>query len=203
MVCRRTIVSHVPPEAFESSVCRALGKLGYEIVAAGEELAAPELQIVNEESLERIGGEESLPVPIVVLTQDPDRQPRGPHVAGALRPPVSFRDLYVLLQRLLEPTPRADPRVATMCPARCTYGDKISFGAVITISEGGCLFRCYREPPDESETQMLFALPPSRRIEVRARTVRREKNLLGLRFDASPDIRSAIGSYVMDELVAN
>ena len=51
---------------------------------------------------------------------------------------------------------------------------------------------------------MLFALPPSRRIEVRVRTVRLAGNLLALRFlDASPDIRSAIGSYVMDVLLAN
>ncbi len=122
----------------------------------------------------------------------------------SLRQPVSFRDLYATLQRLVEPNPRADPRVPTMRPARCTYADEICFGAVISLSEGGCLFRSYREPPDESETQMLFALPPSRRIEVRARMVRREKNHLSLRsLDASSDIRSDIGSYVMDELLAN
>ena len=203
MVRRRTIVSHVAPESFAPGVCRALGTLGYGIVAAGEAPTSPELQIVNEESLEQIGSEASLQAPIVVLTQDPDRRRWGPHVA-ALSPPVSFRDLYVLLQILIETTPRADPRVTTMCPARCTYADEACFGAVMSISEGGCLFRCYREPPDESETEVLFALPPNHRIEVRAHTARRVANLIALRFlDTSPDIRSAIGSYVMDELLAN
>ena len=203
MVCR-TIVFHVAPESFEPGVCRALGTLGYNIVAAREEPTSAELQIVNEESLEQIGRVASLPAPILLLTRNPARRLRGPRVVDSLRRPVSFRDLYVSIQRLVEPTPRADPRASTTCPARCTYANEICFGTVISLSEGGCLFRSYREPPDESETQMLFALPPSRRIEVRARMVRREKNHLSLRFlDASSDIRSDIGSYVMDELLAN
>ena len=53
----RTIVSHVAPENFEPQVCRALGTLGYDIVAAGEEPTSPELRIVDEEDIERIASE--------------------------------------------------------------------------------------------------------------------------------------------------
>ena len=199
----RTIASHAAPENFAPGVCRALGALGYDIVSAAEDPPSPELQIVNEESLEQIGRGASLPAPIVVLTRDPIRRPRDSRVVDALQRPVSFRDLYASLQRLFEPTPRADPRVTTMRPARCTYANATLFGDVISLSEGGCLFRSHREPPNESDAKVLFALPPNHRIEVRAHTVRRAENLLGLRFlDASPDIRSTIGSYVIDELLA-
>ena len=90
-----------------------------------------------------------------------------------------------------------------MRPARCTCANGIYFGAVISLSEGGCLFRSFSEPP-ASKTRLLFTLPPNHRIEVRARMVRREGHRVALRFpETSPDVRSAIGRYVMDELLSN
>jgi len=207
MARRALIVSHVAPEAFEPGACRALEKLGYEIVVAGapsgraDRAIRGDLRIVDEASFGQIADEAPEPVPTIVLTREPAPLPANRRVIASLTRPARFRDLYAVLQTALEVTPRSHPRVDTTLPARCAYGARACTGVVVSLSEGGCLFRSADEPPQESETSLQFPLPSPGLIWARARHVGRRESDLGLAFQGlAADARAAISQYVMDRL---
>jgi hypothetical protein len=210
MMARRAVIaSHVSPEAFEPDACRALQSLGYEFMPAGApsgKAGRPtggDLRIVDEATLEQIADEGPEPVPTIVLTRDPAPLPANRRVVASLTRPALFQDLFVALQTALETTPRSFPRVATTLPARCTYDDRACTGVVISLSEGGCLFRSADEPLQESQTSLQFPLPGPGLISARARHVDRRGSQLGLVFQGlQSDSRAAISQYVMDRLVA-
>jgi hypothetical protein len=209
-VARRAVIaSHVPPEAFERDACRALQSLGYEIVPAGVPAgragrpARCDLRIVDEASLDQIAEEDSEPVPTIVLTRQPAPLPANRQVVASLTRPALFQDLYLALQTALEATPRSYPRVATTLPARCTYDDRACTGVVVSLSEGGCLFRGADEPSRERQTSLQFPLPGPGLISAPARHVGRRGSGLGLVFQSlTSRSRAAISEYVMDRLIA-
>jgi len=210
MARRAVIASHVRPEAFEPGACRALQNLGYEIVAAGGlsgRAGRPtrgDLRIVDEASLDQIADEDSEPVPTIILTREPAPLPANRQVVASLTRPALFQDLYVALQTALEVTPRSYPRVATTLPARCTYDDRACTGVVVSLSEGGCLFRSVDELLRERQTSLQFPLPGPGLISARARHVDRRGNHLGLVFQGLPsDSRAAISQYVMDRIIGD
>ncbi len=198
----RTIISFVPPEAFEPTLCRALGKLGYEIVAPGNEQAPADLWLVDDKCYARIDHHTRPPVPVVLLSPDPAALVED-HVVDVLRPPARFHSLYVALQTALEATPRRSPRVTTKLLAWCAYGRQLCIGTILSLSEGGCIFRCDRALPAGRDAYLLFAIAPGRKLKLRACTVHRKGRDLSLAFlDLDPDDRSAIAQYVIDQLLA-
>jgi hypothetical protein len=208
MARRALIASHVPPEAFERGACRALENLGYEIVPAGEPFGAADrpirgdLRIVDEASLGRIADEDAEQVPVIILTREPAPLPADRRVIASLTRPALFRDLYAAIQTAIEATPRSHPRIATTLPARCAYDERACTGVVISLSEGGCLFRSADVPPQERETSLQFPLPAPGLISARARHVDRRDGNLGLAFqDLGSESRAAISRYVMNRLV--
>jgi hypothetical protein len=210
VVRRAIIASHVPPEAFEPGACRALEKLGYEIVQAGAPSGRGDrsirgaLRIVDEASLGQIADEDSGAVPALILTREPAPLPANRRVIASLARPALFRDLYAVIQRALESTPRSHPRVSTALPARCAYDERACAGVVISLSEGGCLFRSAEEPPGECETSLQFPLPRPGLISTRARHVDRRGRGLGLAFHGlASESRFAISQYVMDRLIGD
>lgn len=209
MARRGIIVSHVSPEAFEPDACRALENLGYEIVSAGAPSGAAgrptrsDLRIVDEASLGEIAAEEGEPLPTIVLTREPAPPPAKRWVVASLTRPARFQELYFAVQKAIEATPRSHPRVATALAARCAYDERVCTGLVVSLSEGGCLFRSAEEPPDERETSLQFPLPDPGLILARARHVNRRESGLGLEFRGlPPEFRAAIAQYVMNRLIA-
>jgi hypothetical protein len=210
MARRAVIACHVPSEAFEPDACRALQNLGYEIVAAGAPSGRAgrptrgDLRIVDEASLDQIADADSEPLPTIILTREPAPLPANRQVVASLTRPALFQDLYVALQTALEATPRSFPRVATTLPARCTYDDRACTGVVVSLSEGGCLFRSVDEPLRERQTRLQFPLPGPGLISARARHVDQRGSHLGLVFQGLPSrSRAAISQYVMDRLVGD
>ena len=208
MARRSIIVSHAPPEAFEPNAWRALQSLGYEIVPAGtpsggaERPIQADLQIVDEASLERIAAEDSEPVPIIVVTREPAPLPANRRVVASLTRPATLREIYAAIQEALERTPRRHPRVDTALPARCAYGDRACTGAVISLSEGGCLFRSSEELPQKREANLQFPLLRPGLISARVRNVDNRNGDWGLAFqNLASESRFAIAQYVMDRLV--
>jgi hypothetical protein len=208
MARRAIIASHVPPEAFEPDACRALQGLGYEIVAAGAPSGGAkrpirsDLRIVDEASLARIAEDDSEPVPTIILTREPAPLPANRQIIASLTVPAPFRDLYLAVQTALEATPRSYPRVATALPARCTYEDRACAGVVVSLSEGGCLFRSVDEPLRERQMNLQFPLSGPGLISARARHVDRRGSDLGLVFQGlASRSRAAISQYVMDRLI--
>jgi hypothetical protein len=210
MARRGIIASHVPPEAFEPEACRALLHLGYEVVPAEALLGRADrpirgdLRIVDEGGLGQLAEEDSEPVPTVILTREPAPLPASRWIVASLTRPARFQDLYFAVQKALESTPRSHPRVATALAARCTYEDRAYTGVVVSLSEGGCLFRGVDEPPRGLETSVQFPLPHPGLISTRARHVDRRGTHLGLAFQGlAPESRAAISRYVMERLVAD
>lgn len=210
MIRRRIIASHVPPEAFEPDVCRALESLGYEVVSSSAASDAPDrplradLWIVGERSLGQIAGEEDPPVPVIILSSQPAPGIAEPRVAASLMRPASFQDLYSAIQEALEATPRRHPRIATALAARCAYDDRACTGAVISLSEGGCLFRSADELPWGREVDLQFPLSGRGLLSTRAQQVDRRGSDRGLAFHGlSPESRSAISQYVMGRLIGS
>jgi hypothetical protein len=211
MIQRRIIASHVPPEAFEPNVCRALESLGYEIVPPRIASGTPgrpfraDLRIVGERSLGQLAGEEGTPIPVIILTSQPAPGIAEPRVVASLMRPASFQELYSAIQNALETTPRRHPRIATALAARCAYDDRSCTGAVISLSEGGCLFRSADELPRDREANLQLPLISGRGLlSMRAQQVDRRGSDWGLAFHDLPhESRSAISQYVMGRLIGS
>jgi hypothetical protein len=208
MVRRAIIASYVPPEAFEPDACRALQGLGYEVVPAGASSGGAgrplqcDLRIVDEASLDRIADEDSEAVPAIILTREPAPLPANRQVIASLTRPALFQELYAAVQTALEATPRKHPRISTALPARCAYDDRACTGVVVSLSEGGCLFRGVDELLRERETSLQFPLPGPGLISARARHAGRRGSDLSLVFQDLPShSRAAISQYVMGRLI--
>lgn len=204
----RTILSHVSPEDFEPHARAALEALGYEIVAAGNEQAPADLWLVDDKHFE-IDSHTSSAVPVIVLSRDAAPPPEDPCVVDVLRSPARFCSLYVALQTALEADPRRFPRVTTARSARSVAGDQICIGSIVSLSEGGCLFRSHVELPTKPEIRLYFSLPGNQMLTVRARTAyqktyqTKQGGELGLEFvGLGSAVRAAIDRYVLDQLLA-
>jgi hypothetical protein len=208
MARRAVIASDVSPEALEPNAWRALRSLGYEIVPAGASFGTadqpiqPDLRLVDEESFGRIAGEEGTSPPVIILTRQPASPPADRRIIASLTRPAPFRELYTAIQQALEPTPRRYPRIITALPARCAHYDRSCAGAVISLSEGGCLFRSPDALSWERETNLQFPLPRPGLISARAQQVNQRGSDQGFAFRGLPSrSRSAISHYVMDRLI--
>ena len=110
---RRTIACYVAPRLFARRTRAALQGLGYHVVPVAtrgrfEDASwRPDLRLVDERHLERLPREAD-GVPIVCLSERPEREPADPRIVGFAPRPGELSALYPLLQRALEPHPRRD-----------------------------------------------------------------------------------------------
>jgi hypothetical protein len=210
MAPRGTIASDLPAEALEPQAWRAIRSLGYEIVPArvpygrADQPIQPDLWLVDEEGLRQIADEEGAAAPIILLTRQPAPPPADQRVIASLTRGAPFQELYAAIQEAIERTPRRHPRITTALAARCAYQDLTFTGLVISLSEGGCLFRGPEDLPRERQTQLQFPLPHPGLISTQARQVNRRGDDFGFAFqDLSSLSRVAISQYVMEQLVEN
>jgi hypothetical protein len=205
----RLLVTHAAPQAFAPMARSMLAKLGYRIVepeelpAAAAELGLerPHLRLVDERSLADAGDEEDPPVPIVVLCGPHGVTGADPRIVGAIRRPAGLHEIYRLVQQVLEDTPRSTPRVATHLPARCQREGREWRGAVLSLSENGCLLRSPEPLLLGSRFGLGFELPRSGKLEVDAEIAYQLLPDMGVVFNAtSPSVREAIGAYVASAL---
>ena len=126
-------------------------------------------------------------------------------VVGTARRPARLEDLYPLLQKALENTPRLSARASTQLPGRCTYDDRRAMGAVISLSEGGCLFRTKAPMVVDQLIQLLFPLPLGTMISTHAQVIGQRDHCVALAFDGTePPVREAVAQYVEQRLaIAN
>lgn len=206
---RWTVESYVAPGAYAPRVWTALRGLGYKLIPAvarerfTRDSWETDLRVVDERHLDRLPAEPYLPrTPVVLVSPDATPTPStDARVVGSIRAPVTIDALYPLLQKALEDTPRRAARVATQLPARCTRNDRRWTGAVVDLSEGGCLFRTRRAMDPGLECNILFPLPMGRMISIRARSLRGTDDCVGFAFEgaAEPSV-SAIREYVTGRL---
>jgi hypothetical protein len=201
----RVVEVQAPSRAFARGVPDALARLGYELVRRGGRRGdrAPEVRIVCARDLRAaLRGEGR--APLIVIEAAGGRRARGARgerVVASLRKPAELGDLFRALQRALEQNPRRFPRVPTALPARCVARDADWPGAIVSLSEGGCLLRSARARLPRERMRVWFPLPETGLLEVRARPVHREGSRVGLAFEGlAEETRSAIAGYVAAEL---
>jgi hypothetical protein len=122
-------------------------------------------------------------------------------VIGVVRPPVELLDLYPLLQGALEANPRAVPRIATALPARSLREGVDTPGAILSLSEKGCLLRSASRLPGFGPLHLQFMLPDEGPIYTRAEPRHETGNESGLAFERLPETsRAAIAAFVTRSL---
>jgi len=208
-VSRRLILSHAREEAYVPYTRPILAKLGYQILTESEWDALPEvfadrrpdLRIVDERRLDELSDEEDEGIPSIVLTGRHGVSGVDSRLMGAVRRPAGLHEHYRLIQLSLEDVPRSTPRVPTYLPARCRNEDREWRGAVLSLSENGCLLRSPEPMYLGSEVDIIFELPRNGIVETRAETAYQLVPDLGLVFAATPAAqRHAIASFVEQTL---
>jgi hypothetical protein len=205
---QRTIASYVPPRAYAPRTRAALEGLGYRIIPVAtrgrftDDSWEPHLRIVDERHVDRVPPEDYLPrTPMIVLTGDPVRRFSDCRVVGTSPRPAKLEVLYPLLQRALENTPRRAARAMTHLPGRCTYDNRRSMGAVVSLSEDGCLFRTREPMAVDRAITLVFPLPLGTMIATPARVIGHRDECVALAFDGpEPPAREAVARYVEQRL---
>jgi hypothetical protein len=207
----RLLVTHAAPEAFAPMARTILARLGYRIVdpddlaAAAAELGVetPDLRLVDERSLADVPDDEDPPVPIIVLSGRHGVTGADPRIVGAIRRPAGLHEIFRLVQQVLEDTPRSTPRVATHLPVRCRRGEREWRGAVLSLSENGCLLRSPEALLLGGTLTLGFELPKSGALEVGGEVGYQLLPDFGVVFNATaPGVRQAIADYVASLLAA-
>jgi hypothetical protein len=208
---RRLIVSIARPSAFVPLSRAILGRMGYAIVPLDEWQAYaphakrdPALCLVDDRMFSALPPNPPFDrLPILLLTgRDPSRVDDR-RVLGAISQPAGLHELYRLLQQLLETVPRGSLRVPTNLPARMRAIDREWSGAVLSLSENGCLLRTPEPLPLGTELEISFELPRTGRIETRAEASYQLIPDFGLVFQSTPAAaRHAIRHFVDERLAA-
>jgi len=208
---RRLILSIARPTAYVPLARAILGRIGYAIVTDTEwretELASrtPELAIVEDRLFEELPDEApfaSLPL-IVIASPNGSAPYEDRRVVGAVPRPAGLHELFRLLQRALESPARNALRIPTNLPVRLRRDGHEWQGAVLSLSENGCLVRTPEPMRLGTELDVAFELPRIGMIETRAESAYTLVADTGLVFQAtSPASRRAILDFVERQLVA-
>ena len=207
---RRLILSFARPDAYVPMARAILGRMGYASVAPeewreSEVLSArmPQLAIVDERRLAELPSEAFAATPLILLCAKGASSLQDRRVAGAIARPAGLHELYLLLQQALEAAPRGCLRVTTHLPVRFSCSGREWSGAVLSLSENGCLVST-PEPMDlGAELEVSFELPGGQLIQTRAETAYQLTSGTGLVFQVTQAAsRRAILSFVEEHLAA-
>jgi hypothetical protein len=202
----RMVEVHASRRTFARGALAALERLGYRVEERARGRAAPEdppdARIAGPRELRRLP-RDGVPVLLVGRRCAGGRaRSADPRVVARIRRPAALADLYRSLQLALEKSPRRAPRTAITLPARCVSDDVDWPGAIVSLSEGGCLLRSARPLP-AGPVRLWFPLPERGLVEVAARPVYERRGHLGLAFLGLADAtRRAIASCVEGALLA-
>lgn len=187
-------------------VLEALRGLGYRFEANlapdGEPHEDARVWLVDADrllELPDVGEAPDLQLLMIASLRDADGQ--DPRVLMRAARPARLGIVYGMIQEALELTPRGTPRVPTRLSARCIRSDRRSIGAVLSLSEGGCLLRTSEALEEGCRVALQFALPAYGLISTRAECRYSRREGAGLAFtDVPPDVRHPIAHYVTQQL---
>jgi hypothetical protein len=162
----------------------------------------PAVRVIDDRQLDEVSRDgDGDPIPIILLTGH-----RGPVIGdsrafGVLRRRAQLNELFALLQRALEQSPRAVPRISASLPARCIRGRHGWAGAIRSISEKGCLLQSTERLEPNRRLDLCFTLPREGLLRIPARPSHLDGKVACLVFRGSADrYRPAIASYVNAQL---
>lgn len=209
----RVLVAYARPECFVDKTQAILSRLGYAILAPDEleagiapEFAkgAPHLVIADEHRLDDVPKDgDGAERPIILLTGRAGAKGDDPRVVAAVRKPAGLHDLYCILQRLFEVTPRATPRIPVHLEARCAQREQSFSGELLSISENGGLLRCDTDLSLGSRFDLTFGLPEIGSIELRAEAAYQLVPDIGIVFSGlEPNTRHNIADFVSAQILS-
>jgi hypothetical protein len=208
---RRLILSFARPGAYVPLARAILGRMGYAIVTSAEweesqELRArpPELGVVEDRRFGELPeSQDFAALPLILIASQGGPNVVDRRLVGAVPCPAGLHELYRLLQQALEPVARSAMRVPTNLPVRMRQAGREWLGAVLSLSENGCLVRSPEPMMLGAELEVCFELPRSGLIETRAESAYQLVADTGLVFQSTPAAsRRAILSFVEQQLIA-
>ncbi|MEM9174964.1 MAG: PilZ domain-containing protein [Myxococcota bacterium] len=187
-------------------VLEALRALGYVLIdddatEQEDERARAGVWLVDEDRLESLPNDPDEDLRVLAIVSPAHTRPVDPRVFAQTARPGRLGSVYGMIQRALESTPRRCPRVPTRLSARCIRADRRSIGAVLSLSEGGCLLRTGEALRKGAKLDLQFALPDYGLVSTRAECRYVRRGDAGLAFEeANPDVRHTIAHYVTCQL---
>jgi len=208
----RVLVAYVRPQCFVDKTESILGRLGYLILTPDDFEArasdlppgSPHLFLADERLLEEVPSPEGeAERPVIVLTGRKGCDSDDPRIVAAVRRPAGLHDLYCILQRVFEMTPRSTPRIPVRIDVSCQR-DGLQWDAQMrSISENGALLRCEERLPLGSNFDMRFVLPGSGLVKLRAEAAYQLMPDLGIVFSGvDPILRESINAYIADSILS-
>lgn len=209
----RVLVAYARPECFVDKTTSILARLGYVILDPDEFVAraeggdlppgAPHLFLADERRLADVPAPDGeAERPIIVLTGRHGSESSDPRIVAAVRRPAGLHDLYCILQRVFELTPRATPRIPVDIAVSCDRKGQ-GFGASMrSLSENGALLRCEEKLPLGSTFDLRFTLPGTGPMTLRAEAAYQLMPDLGVVFsglDAS--LRETLNGWIAESIL--
>ena len=209
----RVLVAHAPETAFVNRTKSILGRLGYAIYDPKEFAAlgssdlppgSPHLFIADERRLEDVSDtHEDAEKPIIMLTGRRGTDADDDRIVAAVRRPAGLHDLYCILQRIFEQTPRTTPRIPVTLGATCGQRERRWEAEMVSLSENGALLRSAETVSLGSIFDLAFELSEGQRVVLRAEAAYQLMPDLGIVFSGvDPAVREQIAAYVQDEILA-
>jgi hypothetical protein len=204
----RKIEIRLAARSLAPRVLSALVTLGYTFSETTKaELAKQEISriwLADETRLDEIPDADGAADARILLITSPRRYAGSDRriLAQTVRP-GDLSSVYAMLQTTLEDTPRRTPRVQTKLSARCLRAEHRSSGAVLSLSEGGCLFRTGARLRSGAHVDLQFALPQYGLVSTPAECRYVRSGDVGFEFaDAPSDVRNSIAHYVTTRLAS-
>jgi hypothetical protein len=206
-------VAYARESAFVPRTRSILARLGYPILnpdefdaraSGGWPAGSPHLYLAEEHCLGDVpdpaGGAET---PIIVLTGRRGIDVDDRRIVAAVSRPAGLHDLYCILQRIFEPTPRATPRIPVTISVDCGQRDRHWTSEMVSLSENGALLRTDEKVSLGSSFQVEFELPDCGHVALRAEAAYQIKPDLGIVFSGvDPAVRNRLASFIQDEILA-
>jgi len=199
----RKIEIRLTPRSLAPKVQPALQVLGYTLSEeSASDASGSGIWLVDDARLDEIPDRKTAPDARIILISSPRANPQDDsRILTRTARPASLSTVYSMIQSTLEHTPRKTPRVRTQLSARCIKADRRSIGAVLSLSEGGCLLRTGESLRKGARIDLQFALPAYGLVSTPAQCRYVRKGDAGMEFsEPPPDIRHSISSYVTARL---
>jgi hypothetical protein len=202
----RTIDIRLTPRSVATRVLPALGALGYILREEDDKTdkkgSDSRFWLVDEARLDEVPNAKVAPDARILLITSPRNQQRDDlRILAQTTRPARLSAIYSMIQATLEDLPRRTPRVRTQLSARYIRADRRSIGAVLSLSEGGCLLRTGDSLRRGTKVNLQFALPDYGLVSTRAACRYTRSGDAGLEFSApAADIRHSIAHFVTNQL---
>jgi hypothetical protein len=187
-----------------------MSALGYDFYDAEEDLVYADrssfpVWLADEERIDELPSASARPRARILAISLPEGESADdPRIVARLERPVRLTSLYETVQIHFERTPRRKPRVPTSLSARCIRDRNRSLGALLSLSEGGCLLRSDDTLSEGARVSLQFALPDYGLVSTEAECRYRLAGHCGMAFAPPPeDVRQTIAHYVTLRLAAS